>query len=134
MSEKFHTYAEFVKADDALGLVFGWAIVCKEFGEEYFDLHGDHIPEDAMLKAATDFMKNSQVAKEMHAGDAIGQILFAFPLTEDIAKAFGLQTHKTGLMIAMKPAGEGVLEKFRSGEYTGFSIGGFRHEDEVLEE
>lgn len=134
MAEKFETRIKFLKFDEPLGLVFGWAIVCKEAGEPYFDLHNDHIPEDAMLKAATDFMINSQVAKEMHGGEQIGSILFAFPLTEDIAKAFGLQTERTGLMIAMKPASEEVLEKFRAGDYTGFSIGGDRIDDEVLEE
>jgi hypothetical protein len=134
MSDTFETTANIMKVDDSLGLVFGWAIVCKEFGEEYFDLHNDHIPEDAMLKAAADFMEKSQVAKEMHDGPAVGQILFAFPLTEDIAKSFGLHTNRTGLMIAMKPASDDVLEKFRSGEYTGFSIGGSRIEDELLED
>lgn len=134
MSEKFETTANIMKVDDSLGLVFGWAIVCKEFGEDYFDLHEDHIPEDAMLKAATDFMEKSQVAKEMHEGDPVGQILFAFPLTEDIAKSFGLHTNRTGLMIAMKPSSDEVLEKFRSGEYTGFSIGGTRIDDELLED
>jgi hypothetical protein len=134
MTEKFEMTTSIMKVDYSLGLVFGWAIVCKEFGEPYFDLHNDHIPEEAMLKAATDFMEKSQVAKEMHAGDAIGQILFAFPMTKDIADAFGLHTNRTGLIVAMKPASDPVLEKFRSGEYTGFSIGGQRIEDELLED
>lgn len=134
MTEKFETQAEFCKFDSELGLVFGWAIICKKDGQEYFDLHNDHIPEDAMLAAATDFMVSSQVAKEMHSGEPIGNIVFAFPLTEDIAKAFGLHTDQTGLMIAMKPAHEEVLEKYRSGEYTGFSIGGERIDDETLED
>lgn len=134
MSKEFEKRVKFLKFDEPLGLVFGWAIICKEAGEDYWDRQDDHIPEEAMLKATTDFMINSQVAKEMHEGDPIGSILFAFPLTGDIAKAFGLQAERTGLMIAMKPANEDVLEKFRSGEYTGFSIGGVRIEDEVLED
>ncbi len=136
--EKFEIRAEFLKIEGGstadLGLVFGWGIICKEAGVEYFDLQDDHAPEDAMLEAALDFMESSQVAKEMHDGDSIGQILFAFPLTTDIAKAFGLQTETTGLMIAMKPSSDEVLEKFRSGEYTGFSIGGIRLVDEIVEE
>jgi hypothetical protein len=35
-------------------------------------------------------------------------------------------------MIAMKPSSEALLEKFRSGEYTGFSIGGQRLVDEEM--
>lgn len=128
------SYAEIRKIDEGLGLVMGFAIVCKINGEPYFDLQGDHIPEDAMLKAATDFMEHSREAREMHAGGSIGDILFAFPLTEDTADAYDITTKTTGLMIAMKPANGDILEKFRSGELTGFSIGGLRVEDEYVDE
>jgi len=124
---------QFIKVDDSLGLVFGWAIVSKIDGEEYFDVQGDHIPEDSMLKAATDFMLDSRVAKEMHVGDEIGKIVFAFPVTADIAKAMGLETRQTGLMIAMRPDSDVLLNKFRSGEFTGFSIGGSRLVDEDVD-
>lgn len=127
-------FTQFSKVEEELGLVLGFAIVCKIDGDPYFDLQGDHIPEDSMLKAATDFMEHSREAKEMHAGDRIGDILFAFPLTTEIAAAFGIETKKTGLMIAMKPADDAIMEKFRSGEFTGFSIGGLRVEDEDADE
>lgn len=127
-------YGEVAKVDDELGLVFGFAIVCTENGEPYYDVQGDHIPEDSMMKALADFMENSRVAKEMHAGEQIGGITFAFPLTLEVAKAMGLgDVQKTGAMIAMKPDSPEVLEKFRSGEYTGFSIGGRRLEDEEVD-
>lgn len=119
------------KYDENLGLVFGWAIVCKQNGEPYFDLQGDHIPEDAMLKAAADFMSHSRTAKEMHAGDPVGSVVFAFPLTEDIAKSMDIGSKQTGFMIAMKPTPE-IVAKFKSGEYTGFSIGGKRLQDEKV--
>lgn len=126
-------YAKASKVDVELGLVMGFAIVCEEDGKPYYDLQGDHIPEDSMLKAAADFMANSRVAKEMHAGEDAGSVLFAFPLTKDIAESMGISAYtKTGLMIAMKPSSADMLEKFKSGEYTGFSIGGQRLEDEEL--
>jgi hypothetical protein len=123
-------FAEVLKVDDSLGLVLGWAIVCKKDGCDYFDLQEDHIPEASMLSAAVDFMQNSRVAKEMHTGEASGSVLFAFPLTGDIATAFGVETKTTGLMIAMKPDSEDMLAKFRDGTLTGFSIGGHRIDDE----
>lgn len=126
-------YAEVEKVDDSLGLVMGFAIVCKIDGEDYWDVQEDHIPESTMLKASLDFMQNSRVVKEMHDGEERGSVVFAFPLTTDIAKSMGISCQKTGLMIAMKPASDEILEKFRTGEYTGFSIGGVRLEDEVLE-
>lgn len=130
--------AEFLKVDEALGLVLGWAIICNtgvsiskgESGDPYFDKQGDHIPEYSMLDATTDFMLNSRKAGEMHwkdeDGEAIGKgtVVFAWPMTAEIAKAFGIETKQTGLMIAMKPDSDEILEKFRKGEYKGFSIGG----------
>lgn len=114
-----------LKVDADLGLVFGWAIICKEDGKEYFDLQGDHIPEQSMLEASADFMAKARVGKGMHRGDQIADVVFAFPMTEDIAKSFGFDAPaKTGLMIAWKPHTADILEKFRSGEWTGFSIGG----------
>jgi hypothetical protein len=58
-------------------------------------------------------------------------VVFAFPLTEDIGKAMGIESQKTGLMIAMQPPAE-ILIKYKSGEYTGFSIGGRRVVDEEV--
>jgi hypothetical protein len=127
---------EVLKADETLGLVFGFAIVCKENGQDHYDLQDHHIPEDVMLEAATDFAVNSRVAKDMHGksdrGDDItGEIAFMFPLTGEIAKTFGLpDPPKTGLMIAMKPDAA-LLAKFVSGEYKGFSIGGVGNLEEV---
>lgn len=133
MPSEIKTNIKVAKVDRALGLVLGWAIVCKVDGQPYFDLQGDHIPEDVMVKASADFMENSRAAKAMHAGPDRGSILFAMPMTEEIAKAYGFDTGgKYGLMVAAK-FDEGVLAKFDSGEYTGFSIGGTCTREEVPE-
>lgn len=129
----FETRAEVIKIDEELGLVFGWAIICTEKGEPYFDLQKDHIPDSTMLVSSTDFMKNSRAATEMHLRSDAGSVIFAFPLTAEIAKAFSIQTDRTGLMIAMAPDDE-MLSKFKSEELTGFSIGGKRGIDRVVED
>jgi len=128
----FALKGEIAKVDDELGLVFGFAIVSTLDDQPYFDVQGDHIPEDAMLKAATDFMENSRMAKEMHQGDSKGTVLFAFPLTAEIAKSLDIETKKTGLLIAMKPDDD-MLEKFKDGTLTGFSIGGSYGDVEFVE-
>lgn len=130
--EDFELRAEVVKVDDTLGLVMGYAIVCTEGGKPYFDLQGDHVPDDSMLKAAADFMLNSRVAREMHRGGEAGTVVFAWPMTAEVAKAFGVSSPRTGLMIAMKPSAD-VLKKFQLGEFTGFSIGGRRGEEEEVD-
>jgi len=126
--ESFGMSIEICKVDKALGLVIGWGIVCKKDDKDYFDTQGDHIPENAMIEASVDFMLNSRMAKDMHQTDGAlpGSIVFAFPMTSDIAKAYGITTATTGLMIAMKPDSPEIMQKFASGEYTGFSIGGAR--------
>lgn len=134
MTTAFQATASVCKVDVQHGLVIGFAIVCKRDGEDYYDLQGDHIPEESMLAAAVDFMAGARIAKEMHAGDANGTVLFAFPLTTDIAKALGIETQMTGLLIGMKPDSAATLQKFRDGTYTGFSIGGTRGEDEEMEQ
>lgn len=129
MQKRFEITADVFKVDESLGLVMGWAIVSKENGKPYFDLQGDHIPEDSMLKASLDFMLNSRKASEMHTGADRGMVVFAWPMTTEVAKAFGIETSKTGLMIAMRPDAE-QLAKFKSGELHAFSIGGRRIKDD----
>ena len=132
---EFKTEATFLKVDEGLGLIFGFAIVCTENGEEYTDLHGDFIPEDAMLEAATDFMKSRRVACTMHERDASGGIVqdggvvHSFPLTADIAKALEIETTRTGWLVALAPDNPETLQKAREGKFAGFSIGGARIED-----
>lgn len=134
--------AQVLKVDETLGLVFGWAIVCKVNGEDYYDLNVDrttgervpeHITEKAMLEGALGLAAYA-VAKEMHVGEQIGTIPFMFPLTTDIAKSMQIETPINGLMIAMKPNDPSVTAKFAKGEYTGFSIGGFKTAIEEIEE
>jgi len=112
------------KVDTQKGLVFGFAVICLKKGEKYFDLQNEHVPENVMLDFAIDFMKNSRSAKAMHDGDDVGEVIFAFPLTSEVAKASGIETEQTGLLIGMAPNKE-TLAKFDSGEFTGFSIGGY---------
>jgi len=130
--------SEIIKVDEGLGLVFGYGIVCKQGGEEYFDTQGDAIDQDGMVEAVADFMLHSRVSGDMHKQDANGhvipdgQVVFSFPVTADIAKAFGMTIEKYGWLVAVKPSPD-VLAKFKSGEYSGFSIGGARIEEEVVE-
>lgn len=124
-----------LKAEDKenLGLVFGWAIVSSENGEPYYDTQGDHIPEDSMLKAAAEFMLSRRTMKIMHAGKNVGKVVFAWPMTEEVGRAMGIEGARTGLMVAVRPDSPRVLERFRNGEYTGFSIGGNRLIDEEVD-
>tara|TARA_R110002153_G_scaffold104852_1_gene243004 strand:- start:20472 stop:20864 length:393 start_codon:yes stop_codon:yes gene_type:complete len=122
---------QILKVDESLGLVFGFAMVCKENGEIHIDLQGDDIPENEMLKSAVGFAKSERVAKEMHQGESVGDVTFIFPLTTEIAASLDIVTKRTGLLIAMRPDSPEVLRKFADGEYTGFSIGGQAVHEEI---
>jgi hypothetical protein len=141
---KFETSAQVFKVDKSLGLVFGWAVVCKINGEDYYDLNVDragphagervpeHIPEDAMTKAALGLMEVGAPGNDMHAGPDKGYYPFVFPLTTDIAKAMGIETNQTGLMVGFKPPAD-LLAKYLDGTYTGFSIEGSRITNEMVD-
>lgn len=120
---------KFLKVDEDLGVVFGWGLICKRNGEDYYDLHNDNAAEAGMLAASVDFMSKSQRAKEMHVGGVVGQA-FVFPLTTEIAKSLGINSDTTGMLLGWKPDDKAVLQKFRDGTYTGFSIGGSYVENE----
>lgn len=134
-----------LEVSEELGLVFGFAIVCKIDGEDYYDLNVDvdedegtfervpeHITEDAMLNASTDFAKSARPGNEMHDGPETGTYVHTFPLTTDIAEKLGITTKMTGLLVAYAPDPE-VLKKFKDGTYKGFSIEGSRVKFEDVE-
>lgn len=121
---------ELIKASDELGLVFGFAIVCTERGEEYVDLQGEAITPRAALKAAADFMLNSRASLTNHAGETTGDVVFCWPLLDDVVKALDITTPRTGILVAIRPRDPSLLDRVRSGEITGMSIGGLVREYE----
>jgi len=117
--------AKFVKSSDDLGLAFFWAFTTTNTdGSAHYDLQGDNIGED-FIKAAMEFMTaEGGAVDEMHDGVPTGaRVVFAMPMTPDIAKAYGLITKQSGLMIAIKPTAD-QLAKLKDGTYTGVSIAG----------
>lgn len=111
-------------------LVYGWAMVNKVRngdGElvDYFDTDNENFPEDVSLKAFEEYMTGDRLVDDIHDEKPIGQIVFAFPMIEEIAKAFGLAEHlpQTGIIVGMRVDNPEILKKYESGDYTGFSIG-----------
>ena len=125
---------DILKAHEELGMLFGFAIICNEDGEPYYDLQGDHIPEDAMLRASVDFMTDWRYAYDSHVY-GVGTVIFAWPLTSDIASAIEIETKKTGLLVGVKVDNSDIIRRFKEGIYTGFSIGGVVNQaDRVYDE
>lgn len=114
---RFEVVFKAKSADTSLGLVFGVGMVCKVKDttgtfQPYIDTQDDHIPDDEMLKGVVKFMRASRTFKAMHQGAPIGEVLLAWPLTEELAKAYGIETNQTMWMVAVQPSDPNDVEKF----------------------
>lgn len=136
---------EVLSIDEEHGIVVGWAIVCTKDGQPYYDLNVDrdgplkgekvpeHITKSAVIKALIDAAEVGVMSgNEMHEGPETGHFVGMFFMDSDIAKALGMTTTTEGLLVQYKPE-PAVLEKFKNGTYTGFSIEGARVEFELEE-
>lgn len=121
-SEEKMTHRIF-KTDDERRIVFGWASVISENGEPVTDLQGDQIEPAELLDATTKFMADVRLAKAMHDGAGIGEVLHSFPLLADIAKSLGIETQREGWLVGVKVHDDAVWQRVKSGELGAFSIG-----------
>jgi hypothetical protein len=130
--EKLGTFHK-VEGDTA----YGWALVSSIEGVPYFDTgdgtHSDHIPEESLPEVAAEFMKAYGAGLDMHKGDRIADVLFAYPMTTDIMKGVEVSSNKTGLLIGWQPYDKSILEKISDGERIGFSIGGLVSEWDIVD-
>jgi hypothetical protein len=123
------TQLEIVKTNDELRLVFGWANVTVMDGAEVVDTQNDVMDSQVLVKAFMDFMSASRKGGVMHLRDESGNLLeggevvFAFPFTPDIKKAFGIDIPAEGVVIGYH-AGEEVWKAVKDGKLRSFSIGG----------
>ena len=129
-----------IKVDAERRLVFGWAPPGRLWlgaaiiigAEEYFDTDNQHIPESVTLDAWADFMRNGRVNKAMHSGDQVGDVAFAFPAYDDIFKSLGLQIgDQSGIIVGVYVQDDDVLNKYHTGVYKGFSVGGAANWEDV---
>lgn len=132
------------KVDEELGIVWGWAIICSIDGEPYYDLNidregphkGQRVPENIpnvpMTKGALSFALSHRPGNEMHKGPDVGVFPFIMPITHEIAKAAGMTTRIEGLLVGYMPPAD-VLAKFKTGDYSGFSIEGWVFDAELLD-
>ena len=112
-----------LKVDTARRIVWGWASVSTMKGELVTDLQGDRIAPGEMEKMADRFMRSARAAKAMHDGDDVGEVIHSFPLTAELAKAFGLQTDREGWITGTYIKSDAEWAKVMAGEYKGLSIG-----------
>ena len=121
---KVSVEGQIVKQLDEERLAFGWAYVSTVNGEISLDHSEEFIRPDQIAKAATNFMLSMRTAKAMHSGGKIGEVVHSMPLTNEIAKALGIQSGREGWLVAIKVYDDQVWQDVKSGKLAAFSIGG----------
>ena len=114
---------EIAKADSARNLIFGWPIISSVKGKEYVDRQNDVIPFDSALDAMIAFTKGDRDSLVQHEGMALGKVLFALPIDNDIAKGLGITVDREGVVVGIQVEPE-VMRLYETGKLTGLSIGG----------
>jgi Putative phage serine protease XkdF len=116
--------SEVFKFNEEQRLVYGWAYVSTVKGKISLDHSGEYIRPEELVKAATNFMLDVRVAKAMHSGSQIGEIVHSLPVTNEIATSLGLTTDREGWIICVKIHDDDIWEDVKSGKLSAFSIGG----------
>jgi Putative phage serine protease XkdF len=126
-----HIEGKILKTDDDQRIVYGWASVISESGVPTVDTQGDVIDGDTLHKAANEFMEAVRVGKVMHFGEKKADIIHSLVLTEELAKALGLQSDREGWIIGMKVHDDEAWGLVKSGVLKAFSIGGRAKREEI---
>lgn len=125
--EKLGVEIPFVKiGGDDQRMAWGWASVHVKDGETVVDLQKDAIEPEELVRATTEFMEDVRKAQEMHnsSGEQVGTVVHSFPLTFELAKAFGIKCDQEGWMVGVKVHSNKVWKRIKNRELVAFSIGG----------
>ena len=113
-----------IKIDEEQRVVYGWASVITDHGVAVIDSQGDIIEAAELVKATTEFMKDARIAKVMHSGEAMGEVLHSFPLVFEIAKSLMIKTDREGWIVGVYIRDEETWQAVKRGDLPAFSIGG----------
>ena len=120
----FHINFQFSKSDTTGRYVRGWASVVTAGGAVVKDHQGDIIAIDDIRKAAHKFISDARVAKAMHAGQPVGEVVESVIIDDEFAKALGVSDERRGWWIGMQIHDPEIQEGVRKGKLRAFSIGG----------
>lgn len=120
----FESRGEVTKMDDEKRIVYGYASVISKNGEPIVDRQGDIITAEELEKAASEFMLSSRIGKTMHSGEPTTTIIHSFPMTDEIKKAYQIESPYEAWLIAVKVHDDTTWDMVKRGELKDFSIGG----------
>ena len=120
----FESRGQVTKMDEDKRIVYGYASVISKNGEPIVDRQGDIITAEELEKAASEFMLSSRIGKTMHSGEPTTTIIHSFPMTDEIKKAYQIESPYEAWLIAVKVHDDVTWNMVKSGELKDFSIGG----------
>ena len=129
--EQMDLTGKILKRDDEERVVYGWAYVSTVDGKLSKDRSGEVVRPETIVKSATRFMLDVRASKFMHMGDPVGVVVHSLPVTDEIAKALGIQTDRQGWIVGIKVFQDEVWEMVKSGALSAFSIGGRAKKERV---
>ena len=112
------------KSDETGRYVRGWASVISVDGKPVTDTQGDVISMPVLRKAAHEFVTDARVAKVMHNGQRMGDVVESVLIDDEFAKAMGASTGKRGWWIGMDIHDPATRARVAKRELRAFSIGG----------
>jgi hypothetical protein len=115
---------EFSKAAPDGRYVRGWASVVTVNGRPVEDDQGDVISMHELRKSAHEFVLNQRVAKAMHGGGQVGDVVESVLVDDDMAQALGIADSRRGWWVGMAINDEAIAGRVASGDFKAFSIGG----------
>lgn len=115
---------EFAKAAPDGSEVAGWAYVTHDESGPVVDWSGDTTSTGVIAKAAHKYVTDARVAKAMHSGAKIGDVVESVMIDDDFAAAHGITHKKRGWWIKMKVDCPATRQRVLKGELRSFSLGG----------
>ena len=122
LAKSFTIEADVVKAEQQIA--YGWASVVSIDGKELVDKQGHVITSAEMEKMANSFMMSQRVAKEMHTGGSVGEVIHSMPITKQLMETLNLKGDTEGWLIGVKIKDPEVWKRVKDGTLKAFSIGG----------
>jgi len=118
-ARRFELGCEVAKADEDKRLVYG--IVLEP---NTIDLQGDTLTSETIEQAAHDFLARSRTVGDMHTREADAEVVESWIAPEP--GSMGGQTYEAGTwLMAVKVHSDALWAMVKSGDYSGFSIGGY---------
>ena len=117
---------DIVKLDETRHRVTGFAMVSlNKKGEPVYDLQGDHITPDELVKAVQDFatVVGENAGDDMHDHSDAGRVVESIVLTAELQKALGIPegTQPVGWLVTVEVP-KSQFELVKAGKRPMFSI------------